>query len=1068
MSFGGTQAMSPTTSNVYKIGGLATSNMGGPPGGTAGGLMPQASSASLNPHAPVDKQTLENVNFDHVIRLIEKLSLYRKMQNPAMNLHSVTRREVVELFMILCPDATRKTKQGIPLEINSDDLLILCSIPGTRLTADQIKQMAEDCDRDGNGIITVDELYNAITQGSLAFNIVLKEVRGDKGSLKNVEECNRNQLVKYLRYQFNKNDACFSLPFTFLFFTMFLMWMGSHLEIRKTYELHSAIENEISGEGGTSNAMGPFLERDVHDIPTFWDWFHKSFVAAAFRSNGTDHLVPDFPVPGRLASFNQIVGGVALTKEEVENAPCEQSPDVLSFYDSRGALQVPGGECQAPDNGDPELVTQFFLYQQRNSDIRKRIEQLMHSVWLDTKTTKMRIRILFYNAHYGMFTDCSLEFLWRRQGLYSIQYRLVSFLADPYYSWATYAFDFIYGLLLLKMMYSESKELIPAIKNGVDGFMDYWEFWNAVDWLSITFGIGLLALWWHITILILGPLRVQIEALPQIGDDGDSIDRYIHSTARREYLSEADILLHSGANSMQEIYAKLDAVHETSGNIAWLYELLRVFIGIYLLIIMLRFFKGFRANPRLEVVTRTIVDGSSDIAHFFVVFMTIFLAFCATAQTLFGSRLRAFSDLASALNTGFAILLGDFDFASLVGKDQPIHFVSGTLWFWIFQWSVTIIMFNILLAIVMNQFAKADAAQVGAETIIEQAFSTYRQMKQTKGHLDIWYLLCEFEDDDDPAHPDKNISARSLRRAFPRMSKHNAEYLIFSALEYDAKENERDEDVTLMMACRMITKTLAYSKRMATSMDQLLERLTMMGLHNPNAVAGGIGGVASMVGGGPSMTTSAKNSQLALLSSMGGPGTMNGAASMGGVMPSFMPAASSMGAANSGFFSSPSMPGPGNTLAADTGRIPTLLEYTDGVPTVGEGAPSNGPAGGGKATREEAMTFLRDRFNWLDRRFAEGYRDQERIDQKLNAIVRAMEKEAEASARTASKALVAGNHRGGGSKQQHQNENPLDWRRLRRLEDQISNIEDQNTRVLEVVEKLAFQIRQMQMPRRPG
>ena len=51
-------------------------------------------------------------------------------------------------------------------------------------------------------------------------------------------------------------------------------------------------------------------------IPTFWDWFQASFIAASFRSNATDHLIPDFPVPGRLASFNQIIGGVGLMKEE--------------------------------------------------------------------------------------------------------------------------------------------------------------------------------------------------------------------------------------------------------------------------------------------------------------------------------------------------------------------------------------------------------------------------------------------------------------------------------------------------------------------------------------------------------------------------------------------------------------------------------------------------------------------------------------------------------------------------------------------------------------------------------
>lgn len=46
--------------------------------------------------------------------------------------------------------------------------------------------------------------------------------------------------------------------------------------------------------------------------------------------------------------------------------------------------------------------------------------------------------------------------------------------------------------------------------------MDYWGFWNAVDWLSILCGFVLLALWWHMSSLIGTDLREQIDRLPQV------------------------------------------------------------------------------------------------------------------------------------------------------------------------------------------------------------------------------------------------------------------------------------------------------------------------------------------------------------------------------------------------------------------------------------------------------------------------------------------------------------------------------------------------------------------------
>jgi hypothetical protein len=45
------------------------------------------------------------------------------------------------------------------------------------------------------------------------------------------------------------------------------------------------------------------------------------------------------------------------------------------------------------------------------------------------------------------------------------------------------------------MFYGEAKELIPAIKNGLDGFLDYWAFWNMVDWLSILAAVVLTGIW---------------------------------------------------------------------------------------------------------------------------------------------------------------------------------------------------------------------------------------------------------------------------------------------------------------------------------------------------------------------------------------------------------------------------------------------------------------------------------------------------------------------------------------------------------------------------------------------
>ena len=60
---------------------------------------------------------------------------------------------------------------------------------------------------------------------------------------------------------------------------------------------------------------------------------------------------------------------------------------------------------------------------------------------------------------------------------------------------------------------------------------------------------------------------------------------------------------------------------------------------VFSFVMMFRFFKAFRANPRLAIAVNTLVKAAVDILHFFVVFLTIFLVFTLMAYITFGAQL---------------------------------------------------------------------------------------------------------------------------------------------------------------------------------------------------------------------------------------------------------------------------------------------------------------------------------------------------------------------------------------------------------------------------------------------
>eukprot|EP00392_Amoebophrya_sp_AT5.2_P013027 g13138.t1 len=73
---------------------------------------------------------------------------------------------------------------------------------------------------------------------------------------------------------------------------------------------------------------------------------------------------------------------------------------------------------------------------------------------------------------------------------------------------------------------------------------------------------------------------------------------------------------------------------------------------------------------------------------------------------------------------------------------------------------------------------------------------------------------------------------------------------------------------------------------------------------------------------------------------------------------------------------------------------------------------------------------------------------KERIDLKLNSMLREMQKQTELAEQKRS--------------EHGRTAQSADWRRLRHVEDKVAQVGEQNARLLELVERLSLQLRQAQ------
>jgi hypothetical protein len=184
---------------------------------------------------------------------------------------------------------------------------------------------------------------------------------------------------------------------------------------------------------------------------------------------------------------------------------------------------------------------------------------------------------------------------------------------------------------------------------------------------------------------------------------------------------------------------------------------------------MFKFFKAFQANPRLDIVVKTLQTAAPDLAHFAVVFMVLLVAFASTAHLIFGMAIAEFRTQFRAIWQCWVILMGDFD---LEGMRTAVYTTSffyefwADFWFFAFTFIVLCVLLNMLLAIVMDTYSSVVGNCEGAMTFVQQLKAEVKAVKETRGHLDLWYLICEFEDDDEPAHKGPIITTKSLRKAF--------------------------------------------------------------------------------------------------------------------------------------------------------------------------------------------------------------------------------------------------------------------------------------------------------------
>ncbi|CAE7592964.1 PKD2 [Symbiodinium pilosum] len=724
---------------------------------------------------------------------LQHLALWPKLNSA--NLYQVTVSDVQELFAIFDVEGSG--------EISMEELMEIKKVQGLGLTKDDIAALGRDADKDGSGLISVNELYKAFIQGEVAYNLIKKSINEENKVQHLAEgECLIDDLIDWMRQEYETNADLWSLPQTLLLFCVFLYTASSHLPMRAGWE--------IAENYPAASLFGYYRLAWLYDRLSLMDFLVTTWI--------DQHLNQDqnLYTPGRYFGRNQVIGGFRFRRFYTTPQKCSMPTYLERVYYPFPRLGVPQVGNEPPGVpcykfGAEAFEDRWILYHERKESVRRTIDEWTYTNWLDDNTTALNIDSVLLNPYLGTYTFESLTFRFEINGFMKHVQFAETFVAEPYKDWTNTIPDVLFILILFRILYSEMRELLPALSIGFDGIMNYLQFWNVVDWLAIIWG-AICAGLWVVFCIFLSMVEPRLEALPL-----RRMDSLVFANQTYMEAWEVNIVM-----PRQEIEGRLQSMMQSFQDASLWHEATRMLCVLYLFVLMLKFFKSFKANAQLDVVITTLSGSVKDVSHFAIVFLTIFLCYAWSAHIFFGKDIEGCSTILGAIFWRWSSGVGVFNMEDL----DLLGRILGYTYTLSYEFLVQNLLFGILFGLIFEAYGRTQKAAGNPITVVEQIRLAVKEMRKKKDFLDFWYTINRLIDDDLPAHPAEVVTVKSLCEAFQadNMTKVNAEYIISHVREYQLSKNSEVE-VSLLHALRLVSQTRTSSLRSIQVTESILGML---------------------------------------------------------------------------------------------------------------------------------------------------------------------------------------------------------------------------------------------------
>ena len=602
-------------------------------------------------------------------------------------------------------------------------------------------------DKDGNGLLDKEEIRYILNQTDVPYTQEELDMLMDRfhkdgitvEEFKRTCRVQRDTLLKYVKEKERYRQAFAELPVVVLFFMVFVLLLYGH---GMTSTKYAASTGVLAGVLHPANGGTKFTA--VTSVNKVWRWLENEFLDYAFVQKDSS----DNPLPrkdwGYISQYCKYLSeGVYLSQVRAMSDDCvlkkvnaaygdkcfpPQKPSSLPFGPPTcGGAKVEGKCVDSNFTGftaKNKVFTTILDYRRPRHELERTITQLKKYQWIDKGTAWLDIKYYLLNLHLGTYTRVHLEFVFHRGGRVVPTYKADSLIVDPYagasIGWAV--LDALWIAFQIYTAVSECRDLCE------DGLKDYTKgcsgAWNMLDWTQIV-----------VTLVVAGLWFTMVGYLARTRDMDDS------NTAEMErFVDTIEII-----DRYKYYYALLSIAN--------------------LFILVIRFFKGFAAQPRLRVVVDTIVDAAVDLAHWLVIFVSILTTLVMMALFLFGHRVLAFSDATSAFVYLFRGWIGPNSLPVKQFADTEPEFAIA--WYLFYIPSLIFVLNRLVTAIILGAFRAANNESKDSLTLWAQTRDVCADMNaKYKNLMKLTDVIDVLENPENTLAQDLNVTFNSILSSY--------------------------------------------------------------------------------------------------------------------------------------------------------------------------------------------------------------------------------------------------------------------------------------------------------------